>query len=152
MAKIVKPRSLLFARRHQAQTIPIIQLFWSEFQNPLDFIPSESVGGPHVKLSRLPSFLFSARRVRAQAQAPPREQAASSEPASAFPQCSSSKLPLNLSQAPSAAVRLPSLPGPLVWPQSCLSRFPDIRRDTSAPRTERQGFQSVDAPASFPAP
>ena len=44
IVKIIETIVLFFTRRDETQTIPVLQLFWCEVQNPLDFFAAESVG------------------------------------------------------------------------------------------------------------
>ena len=49
VAEIVKTVALIIPRGDQLEAIPVVQLFWRQTQNTLDFVAAESVRGAHEK-------------------------------------------------------------------------------------------------------
>src|SRR5215469_7991856 len=118
VAKVVEAAALIFPRGDQLEAVPVIQLFWRQTQDTLDFVAAESVRGAHEKFSVL---LFSTRRLSSPSSAQPsdpprwlarpRALAASSRALAARPD-SSSALPSGRLPAPYAVAAPRSLPGP----------------------------------------
>src|SRR5256884_9125308 len=56
IAKVVEAAPLIFPRGDQLESVPVVQLFWRQTQNTLDFVAAESVRGAHEKSSVLLSL------------------------------------------------------------------------------------------------
>ena len=53
VAKIVEAVALIVSRGNEFEAVPVVQLFWRQTQDALDFGAAESVRGSHEKFSVL---------------------------------------------------------------------------------------------------